>query len=71
VNGAGQAGGSPDAEHEDWSAAQPDAHHEPDIYGSYQEPGPVHEAAAIDDQGYTTTEEMITGNETAEDLPYI
>ena len=46
---AAQAGGgSPDAEQDDWSAAQPGAHHEADRYASHQEHGSADQAADID-----------------------
>lgn len=67
---AAQAGGgSPDAEQDDWSAAQPHAHHEADQDASHQEPGSADQAADIDNMGYTTTEEMMTDNMTSEDIP--
>jgi hypothetical protein len=62
-------GGSPDAEQEDWSAAQPDAHQEADWYGGQREPGSADQAAETDNMGYTTTEEMMVDNMTSEDLP--
>ena len=66
-----QAGGElPDAEQNDWSAGQPEAHHEADQYASHQEPGSADQAAEIDNMGYTTTEEMAMENMTSEDIPY-
>lgn len=63
------AGGSSAAEHDDLSAAQPDAHHEADSSASHHETGSADQAADVDNMGYTTTEEMMTDNMTAEDLP--
>jgi hypothetical protein len=68
---AGHPSGGLDAGHDDWSAAQPDEHHEEDLFSSHQEHGSVDEARAVDNMGYTTTENMILDNETAEGLPYI
>ena len=66
-----QAGvGSPDAGQDDWSAAHPGAHHEADLYASHHEHGSADQAADIDNQGYTTTEDMMLDNMTSEDLPY-
>jgi hypothetical protein len=65
-----QAGsGSAHAEQYDSSAAQPDAHHEADPSASHHETGSADQTADIDNMGYTTTEEMMTDNMTAEDLP--
>ena len=58
-------GGPPDAEHDDSSAA----HHEADLSASHDAHGSADQAAEIDNMGYTTTEEMMTDNMTAEDLP--
>jgi hypothetical protein len=62
-------GGSPDAGHDDWPAAQPDAHHEADLYASHQDPSPTDEAAEIDKAGFTGTGDMMIDNMTSEDLP--
>jgi hypothetical protein len=63
------ASGSSDAEQDDLSAAPRHAHHEADLSASHHETGSADQAADVDNMGYTTTEEMMTDNMTAEDLP--